>query len=136
MAAVVLRQAAAIKASPPHPSAASLGSRADAAKAKFETGYRRAQAPEWLVTALGWLAGLGAFLAAWALLARYGGRIPDPAVVGAAAVVLVFWIVATAVRRMQNSEDRAALVGMMHCPGHLRHQPGRLLGRERAERHG
>ena len=53
----------AIRTSPP-PAAAVLGARADAAKAQFEaTGYRRAQAPEWLLDVLACLVGLAAFVA-------------------------------------------------------------------------
>ena len=45
MAEIALRkEPLTIKSGPPHPSAAILGARADAAKAKFETGYRRAHA--------------------------------------------------------------------------------------------
>jgi len=48
MPAIALRkEIVSIKTSPPHPAAAILGAKADAAKARLEaTGYRRAQAPE------------------------------------------------------------------------------------------
>src|SRR4051812_28699477 len=74
--------------SPPHPAAKALGERADAAKARFEasTGYRRARAPEWLPAVLAPIAGLALFVAVWALIAKYGGRIPDPVTVWDAAV--------------------------------------------------
>ena len=86
MAAVVLRKEVVfIKTSPPHPSAAILGPQADAARAKFETGYRRAHAPEWLLAVLAPIVGLAVFVALWALIAKQGGRIPDPLTVGAAA---------------------------------------------------
>ena len=74
-----------IKTSPPHPSAAILGAKADAAKAKFETGYRRARAPEWLVDVIACCVGLAFFVAAWAAISKFGGRIPDPLTVGKAA---------------------------------------------------
>src|SRR2546422_3087216 len=68
------------------PVRATPGAKADAAKARFEaTGQRRAQAPEWLLDGLACLVGLAAFVALWALIARYGGRIPDPATVWSAA---------------------------------------------------
>src|SRR2546428_7620047 len=61
------------------PVRATPGAKADAAKARFEaTGQRRAQAPEWLLDGLACLVGLAAFVAVWALIARYGGRIPHP----------------------------------------------------------
>ncbi|MGH8690393.1 MAG: nitrate ABC transporter permease [Burkholderiales bacterium] len=86
MGAVALRkEVVPIRTSPPHPSAAVLGPKADAAKAKFETGYRRVQAPEWLLAALAPIVGLALFVALWALIAKQGGRIPDPLTVGAAA---------------------------------------------------
>src|SRR5260370_33915856 len=69
----------AIRTSPPHPAAAVPGARADAAKAQFEaTGYRRAQAPEWLLDALACLVGPGAIAAAWGLIPKYGGPPPAP----------------------------------------------------------
>jgi nitrate/nitrite transport system permease protein len=87
MSAVALRkEVIPLKTSPPHPSAAVLGPRADAARAKFETGYRRARAPQWLPAVLAPIVGLALFVALWALLAKQGGRIPDPLTVGAAAV--------------------------------------------------
>src|SRR5258708_36484174 len=63
-----------------------LGAKAGAAKAPFEApGDRRAQAPEWLLDVLACLVGLAAFVALWALIARFGGRIPDPVTVWSAA---------------------------------------------------
>src|SRR6267378_3362061 len=59
---------------------AALGVKAGAVKARFEaTGHRRAQAPEWLLDVM-------ACVALWALIARFGGRIPDPVTVWSAAV--------------------------------------------------
>src|SRR6266850_810500 len=66
---------------------ATPGARGGAAKAPFEaTAGRRAQAPEWLLDVLACLVGLAAFVALWALIARFGGRIPDPVTVWSAAV--------------------------------------------------
>ena len=72
MSAVALRkEVIPIRTSPPHPAAAVLGARADVAKARLEasTGYRRAQAPEWLLAALAPVAGLAVLVALWALIA-------------------------------------------------------------------
>src|SRR5262245_44472885 len=121
----------AIKTSPPHPAAAMLGARADAAKARESarseaTGYRRAQAPDWLLDALAWLAGLAAFVGAWALVAKYGGRIPDPLTVGKAAAKIfsdpfyskgpndqgIGWNVLSSMRRVGIGFGMAGLVGI------------------------
>ena len=60
MGAVVLRkEAVAPTTSPPHASATVPGHRADAARAKLETGYRRPPAPDWLLNAIAWAAGRG-----------------------------------------------------------------------------
>ncbi len=83
-----------IRASGPHPAAATLGKRIDAAKidrraAKPEpTGYRRARAPEWMLQVLATIAGLVAFIALWEITARQGGRIPGPALVWNAAMTI------------------------------------------------
>src|SRR6266511_3469427 len=79
------------RASPAHPSATMLSARIDAAKLReaadaAATGYRRARAPEWLLTSLAPVVGLALFVALWAILAKQGGRIPDPATVFQAAV--------------------------------------------------
>jgi len=53
MAAVPLRKdIVPIKTSPAHPAAVALSPKAEAAKAKLETGYRRVQAPEWLMSVI------------------------------------------------------------------------------------
>jgi nitrate/nitrite transport system permease protein len=117
-----------IKTSPPHPAAAVLGAKADAAKARFEsgTGYRRAKAPEWLLDVLAPIIGLAAFVGLWALIAKQGGRIPDPLTVGAAAAKLfadpfyskgpndqgIGWNVLSSLRRVGIGFGLAALVGI------------------------
>src|SRR2546426_4077322 len=88
MAALALRKdVIPIRTSPPHPAAKVLGERADAVRARFEasTGYRRTRAPEWLLDVLAPLAGLAVLVALWALIAKQGGRIPDPITVAHAA---------------------------------------------------
>ncbi len=87
VAAMPMPKLALAPATGPHPAAEALAKRADAAKAKTApTGYRRAQAPEWLVSAFAMAVGIVAFVAAWALVAKQGGRIPSPLVVFDAAV--------------------------------------------------
>src|SRR5262249_41288269 len=91
-ATTVVALRAEATATGPHPAAAPLGARADAARAaasaKAAAGYRRVRAPEWMVTALAMIAGIVAFIALWEIIARQGGRIPAPAVVWKAAVVI------------------------------------------------
>jgi nitrate/nitrite transport system permease protein len=78
-----------LRATGPHPAAAVLAARADAVRAKpAATGYRRTQAPEWLLRALATLAGIAVFIGAWALIAQQGGRIPGPAAVWDAATAI------------------------------------------------
>src|SRR5689334_24264511 len=78
----------------PHPAAATLAARADAAKAaassgKASTGYKRTRIPDWALTTIATLAGLVAFVALWEVVSRQGGgRIPAPAVVLKAAVTI------------------------------------------------
>src|SRR5262245_34255360 len=76
---------------PPHPAAPALTqsvarAAARAAQSASATGYRRARAPEWLMTVVASLAGGALFVAAWALIAQSGGSIPGPAKVWDAAV--------------------------------------------------
>src|SRR5262245_45045163 len=52
----------------------------------FDTGYRRAKAPPWLLPLLAPIVGLAAFVGLWAVVAKHGGRIPDPITVWDAAV--------------------------------------------------
>ena len=116
-----------ITTSPPHPAAAMLGAKADAARARMRaTGYRRTPAPDWLLTGLAWLAGIAVFVAAWTLIAKLGGRIPDPLTVGAAAAKIygdpfyskgpndqgIGWNVLSSLRRVGIGFGLAALVGI------------------------
>ena len=127
MTAVALRkEVIPIKTSPAHPAAVVLSPKADAARAKFETGYRRVQAPEWLMSVIACVAGLAAFVAAWAALAKFGGRIPDPLTVGAAAAKIfadpfyskgpndqgIGWNVISSLKRVGIGFGLAALVGI------------------------
>src|SRR5258708_10771919 len=132
MAAVALRKEAPpekkIKPSPPHPAAAVLGAKADAAKARIEasTGYRRARVSEWLLAALAPIVGLTVFIALWGLIAKLGGRIPDPLTVGAAAAKIfsdpvfskgpndqgIGWNVLLSLKRVGIGFGLAALVGI------------------------
>jgi nitrate/nitrite transport system permease protein len=132
MTAVALRKEALprkiIGTSPPHPAAAVLGAKADAARARFEasTGYRRAHAPEWLLDVIAPVVGLAVFVALWALIAKQGGRIPDPLTVGAAAAKIfadpfynkgpndqgIGWNVLSSLRRVGIGFGLAALVGI------------------------
>jgi nitrate/nitrite transport system permease protein len=131
MTAVALRKEVPrqpIKTSPPHPAAAVLGAKADAARVRFEsgTGYRRAKAPQWLLDVLAPIMGLAAFVGLWALIAKQGGRIPDPFTVGAAAAKIfadpfyskgpndqgIGWNVLSSLRRVGIGFGLAALVGI------------------------
>src|SRR5712691_2250131 len=104
-----------------------LGAKAEAAKAPFEaTGQRRAQAPEWLLDVLACLVGLAVFVAVWALIAKYGGRIPDPVTVWSAAAKIfahpfyqkgpndqgIGWNILSSLRRVGIGFGLAALVGI------------------------
>jgi nitrate/nitrite transport system permease protein len=120
-----------LAAAPAHPSAAILSGRVDAAKARESasgsaTGYHRARAPEWLPAVLAPVVGLALFVALWAILAKVGGRIPDPATVLAAAVKIfadpfyskgpndqgIGWNVLSSLRRVGIGFGLAALVGI------------------------
>lgn len=111
----------------PHPAAAVLAAKADAAAAsRAPAGHRRARAPEWMLTLIAAAAGLGVFIAAWAILARQGGRIPDPGVVWDAAVRIfadpfyrkgpndqgIGWNVLTSLQRVGIGFGLAAAVGI------------------------
>jgi nitrate/nitrite transport system permease protein len=117
-----------LRSSAPHPAAASLAKRADAAArvGRQPTGYRRAQAPEWIVKAIAMVSGLAVFVGLWALLAKQGGRIPGPGVVWDAAVVIfsdpfyskgpndqgIGWNVLSSLKRVGIGFGLAALVGI------------------------
>src|SRR3989441_9888606 len=109
------------------PVRATPGAKADAVKARFEpTGGRRAQAPEWLLDGLACLAGLAAFVALWALIARFGGRIPDPVTAWSAAAKIfahpfyskgpndqgIGWDLVSSLRRVGIGFGLAALAGI------------------------
>jgi len=120
-----------IRASGPHPAAAVLAARADAAVARAAkpapTGYRRARAPEWVLGALAALAGLALFVGLWALVSKQGGgRIPDPVTVWDAAVKIfsdpfyskgpndqgIGWNVLSSLKRVGIGFGLAAAVGI------------------------
>jgi nitrate/nitrite transport system permease protein len=122
MPAVALRQEVIpIKTSPPHPAAVAV-----IPQVKLETGYRRVRAPEWVMNVLACIAGLAAFVAAWAAIAKFGGRIPDPLTVGAAAAKIfadpfyskgpndqgIGWNVLSSLKRVGIGFGLAALVGI------------------------
>jgi nitrate/nitrite transport system permease protein len=127
-AAALRKEVNPLRTSPPHPSAAVLGARADAAKARSEasTGYRRTRAPEWLPVVLAPVVGLLVFTALWALIAKQGGRIPDPITVGQAAAKIfadpfyskgpndqgIGWNVVSSLKRVGIGFGMAALVGI------------------------
>jgi nitrate/nitrite transport system permease protein len=110
---------------PAHPAAPALAA-ARSARAAVPTGYRRAQAPEWLVTAFAWLIGMTLFVGIWAAIAKWGGRIPSPLVVGNAAVQIfsdpfyqkgpndqgIGWNVLSSLKRVGIGFGLAALVGI------------------------
>ena len=91
-----------------------------------ETGYRRTQAPAWLLPALAPIVGLALFVGLWALLAKHGGRIPDPLTVLDAAVKIfsdpfyskgpndqgIGWNVLSSLKRVGIGFGLAALVGI------------------------
>src|SRR5882672_10028465 len=112
---------------PPHPAAPALTeSAARAASRAAATGYRRAQAPDWLLKAAASVLGLALFVCAWAIIARSGGRIPGPGAVWDAAGVIfsdpfyqkgpndqgIGWNVLSSLRRVGIGFGLAALVGI------------------------
>ena len=86
----------------------------------------RKPAPEWLITGIAWIAGIGLFIVAWAAIAKFGGRIPDPITVGKAAAKIfadpfyskgpndqgIGWNVLSSLRRVGIGFGLAALVGI------------------------
>ena len=121
-----------VRASGPHPAAALLAARVDAAARSKQaakpvsTGYRRARAPEWIVQLLAMCAGIAAFIALWEIVARQGGRIPGPAVVWSAAITIfsdpfyskgpndqgIGWNVLSSLKRVGIGFGLAAAVGI------------------------
>jgi nitrate/nitrite transport system permease protein len=111
---------------PAHPAARALAAARSAAKGAAPTGYRRAHAPEWLLTAFAMAAGLALFVCAWAAIAKFGGRIPGPALVFDAAVKIfsdpfyqkgpndqgIGWNVLSSLKRVGIGFGLAALVGI------------------------
>src|SRR5687767_15686573 len=104
--------------SPPHPAARR--------EIPVRPAYRRPPAPEWLVNAIAWAAGIALFVVAWAAIAKFGGRIPDPLAVGAAAAKIfadpfyskgpndqgIGWNVLTSLQRVGIGFGLAALGGI------------------------
>ena len=117
MGAVALRKAVP-PTSPPHPAARR--------EIPVQAPVKRAPAPDWLVAAIACVAGLAAFVVAWAAIARFSGRIPDPMVVGAAALKIfadpfyskgpndqgIGWNVLSSLQRVGIGFGLAALVGI------------------------
>src|SRR2546428_2407505 len=78
MGAVPIR----LRSTAAHPAAAALGESIDRVKAREAlTGYRRAKAPDWVVRAAAMALGLAFFVLVWQVVAKQGGRIPEPAAV-------------------------------------------------------
>ena len=104
--------------SPPHPAARRA--------LPIQPAYRRPPAPEWLVTAIAWASGIGLFIFVWAAIAKFGGRIPDPLAVGAAAAKIfadpfyskgpndqgIGWNVLSSLKRVGIGFGLAAAVGI------------------------
>ena len=122
-----------IRATGPHPAAAVLAQRADAAVTKrikksdsAATGYRRARAPEWVLQVFAMLAGIAVFIVLWEVVARQGGRIPGPVVVWKAALTIfadpfyskgpndqgIGWNVLSSLKRVGIGFGLAAAVGI------------------------
>ena len=117
MRAVALRKVVT-PTSPPHPAARR--------EIPVQVRPRRAQAPEWVVSLIAWGAGIALFVLAWAAVATFGGRIPDPVVVGKAAAKIfadpfyskgpndqgIGWNVLSSLKRVGIGFGLAALVGI------------------------
>jgi nitrate/nitrite transport system permease protein len=120
MHAAVLRKEKAViplRTTPAHPAARSDIPQSD---------YRRARAPEWLLTVIAPFVGLAVFLALWAIVAKQGGRIPGPEVVWDAARKIfadpfyskgpndqgIGWNVLLSLKRVGIGFGMAALVGI------------------------
>jgi nitrate/nitrite transport system permease protein len=108
-----------------HPAAEALSKKMQAMEAAA-LPYRRARAPEWLVRAAAMMLGLAAFILVWQVIAKQGGRIPEPAVVWQAALKIfadpfyskgpndqgIGWNVLSSLRRVGIGFSLAALVGI------------------------
>jgi nitrate/nitrite transport system permease protein len=109
-------------ATAPHPAAPA----ARAAARMEATGYRRIRAPDWLLTAIAAVAGFALFICAWAVIAKFGGRIPGPEKVWISAVAIfsdpfyqkgpndqgIGWNVLSSLQRVGLGFGMAALVGI------------------------
>ena len=116
MGAVALRKV--MPTSPPHPAARR--------EIPVQLPVRRPPPPQWLVAAIACITGLALFPLAWAAIAKYGGRIPDPLTVGAAAAKIfadpfystgpndqgIGWNVLMSLQRVGIGFGLAALVGI------------------------
>jgi nitrate/nitrite transport system permease protein len=114
MGAVALRKA--LPTSPAHP----------AARREIPVIVVQKNTPEWLVTLIAWAAGIGLFIVAWAAVAKFGGRIPDPLTVGNAAAKIfadpfyskgpndqgIGWNVLSSLKRVGIGFGLAAAVGI------------------------
>jgi nitrate/nitrite transport system permease protein len=117
MPAVALRKLVP-PTSPPHPAARR--------EIPLQPHLFRPKSPEWLITGIAWLAGLGAFVIAWTLVSKFGGRVPDPITVGGAAAKIfadpfyskgpndqgIGWNVLASLQRVGIGFGLAALVGI------------------------
>ncbi len=112
--------------SPAHPAAAELSDRLARRTATEGRPYRRVSAPEWVISSIYAVLGMVLFVLAWGAIARMGGRIPDPAAVWKAAVVIfsdpfyskgpndqgIGWNVLSSLRRVALGFGAAAAVGI------------------------
>lgn len=94
--------------------------------ARTETGYRRARAPEWVSAAIAPVVGLAVLVLLWGVVAKQGGRIPDPIAVWDAATKIfahpfyskgpndqgIGWNVLSSLGRVGIGFGLAALVGI------------------------
>jgi nitrate/nitrite transport system permease protein len=110
-----------------HPAAAALGDSIDRVKAREAvTGYRRAKAPDWVVRAAAMALGLAFFVLVWQVVAKQGGRIPEPAAVWQAALKIfadpfyskgpndqgIGWNILSSLKRVGIGFGMAGLVGI------------------------